>query len=243
MNKKIITGIVAVIVIMGIGVGGYFLLSNKATTEAPTETKEPEEQVNVGNDTTPTNKDGKKSLVVYFSVPETDDPNKKMTTEEDNSAIVVDGKVLGNTQYVAMLIAENTGGDLYRIEPKTPYTTNHKDLVDLAKEEQNKNVRPEIKNKISNFDDYDIIYVGYPIWWSDMPQILYTFFELYDFNGKTVIPFSTHGESGLAGTVSTIKSKLSGATVESNAFTMSRNNMEQAPEEVKSWLKEIDRLD
>ena len=243
MNKKIITGIVAVIVIMGIGVGGYFLLSNKATTEAPTETKEPEEQVNVGNDPTPTNKDGKKSLVVYFSVPETDDPNKKMTTEEDNSAIVVDGKVLGNTQYVAMLIAENTGGDLYRIEPKTTYKTNHKDLVDLAKEEQNKNVRPEIKNKISNFDDYDIIYVGYPIWWSDMPQILYTFFELYDFNGKTVIPFSTHGGSGLAGTVSTIKSKLSGATVESNAFTMSRNNMEQAPEEVKSWLKEIDRLD
>ncbi|MDE6814241.1 MAG: NAD(P)H-dependent oxidoreductase [Duncaniella sp.] len=96
---------------------------------------------------------------------------------------------------------------------------------------------------MSNFDDYDIIYVGYPIWWSDMPQILYTFFELYDFNGKTVIPFSTHGGSGLAGTVSTIKSKLSGATVESNAFTMSRNNMEQAPEEVKSWLKEIDRLD
>ena len=242
MNKKIITGIVAVLVIAIIGVGGYFLFSSKATSDAPKETKQPEEEIKVGNEDTKPNKDGKKSLVVYFSVPETDDPNKKMTTEEDNSAIVVDGKVLGNTQYVAMLIAENTEGDLYRIEPKTPYTTNHKDLVDLAKEEQNNNVRPEIKNKISNFDDYDIIYVGYPIWWSDMPQILYTFFELYDFNGKTVIPFSTHGGSGLAGTVSTIKSKLSGATVESNAFTMSRNNMEQAPEEVKSWLKEIDRL-
>lgn len=76
-----------------------------------------------------------------------------------------------------------------------------------------------------------------------MPQILYTFFELYDFNGKTVIPFSTHGGSGFAGTVSIIKNKLTGANVESNAFTMSRNNMESAPEEIKSWLKEIDMID
>lgn len=243
MNKKVMIGIILVILIAIVVVVSYFLFNGKNHTDAPTETKEPEEQVIVGSNETVTNKDGKKSLVVYFSVPETDDPNKEMTTEEENSAIVVDGKVLGNTQYAAMLISEYTGGDLYRIEPKTPYTTNHSDLVELAKEEQNKNVRPEIKNKISNFDDYDIIYVGYPIWWSDMPQILYTFFELYDFNGKTVIPFSTHGGSGLAGTVSTIKNKLTGANVESNAFTMSRNDMEQAPEKIKSWLKEINMID
>lgn len=240
MSKKVILGIVLIIVV---GIGGYFLFSNDKTTDISTETKEPEEQVKVGSDDASTNKDGEKSLVVYFSVPETDDPDKKMTTEEENSAIVVDGKVLGNTQYAAMLIAENTGADIYRIEPKNPYTTNHKDLVDLAKEEQNKNARPEIKSKISNFDDYDIIYVGYPIWWSDMPQIMYTFFELYDFNGKTVILFSAHGGSGLAGTVNIIKNKLTGANVESNAFTMSRNDMESAPEEIKSWLKEIDKLD
>lgn len=76
-----------------------------------------------------------------------------------------------------------------------------------------------------------------------MPQILYTFFELYDFNGKTVIPFSTHGGSGLATTVSTIQNKLTKANIESNAFTMSRNNMESAPEEIKSWLKEINMMD
>lgn len=243
MNKKVIIGIVVVILITIVGVGGYFLLKSNVKTDAPTETKEPEEQVKVGSDEAQINKDGKKSLVVYFSVPETDDPNKKMTTEEENSAIVVDGKVLGNTQYAAMLISENTGADIYRIEPKIPYTTNHNDLVNLAKEEQNKNLRPEIKNKISNFDDYNIIYVGYPIWWSDMPQILYTFLELYDFSGKIVIPFSTHGGSGLAGTINTIKNKLTGANVESNAFTMSRNNMESAPEEIESWLRKIGKLD
>jgi len=71
---------------------------------------------------------------------------------------------------------------------------------------------------------------------------LYTFFELYDFSGKEVIPFSTHGGSGLAGTVSTIKNKLSGSYVESRGFTISRNNMEQAPTEIESWLKEIDKI-
>jgi len=244
MNNKVIIGIIVVGLIAI--VGGFFLYKRynpSGYTSAPKETQIPEEEVKVGSDDTETNKEGKKSLVVYFSVPENSDPNKKMTTEEENSVIIIDGKVLGNTQYAAMLIAENTGAEIYRIEPKIPYTTNHTDLVNQAKEEQNDDVRPEIKNKISNFDDYDIIYVGYPIWWSDMPQIMYTFFELYDFSGKTVIPFSTHGGSGLAGTVSAIKNKLPEANVESNAFTMSRNNMESAPVEIKSWLKEIDKID
>lgn len=243
MNKKGITGVIAGIILATILVGGYFVFSKKVHTTAPTETRSPEEEVTVGDNDTSPNPDGKKSLVVYFSVPEADDPNKKMTTEEENSTIVVDGKVLGNTQYVAMLIQEYTKSDIYRIEPKIPYTTNHTDLVSLAKEEQERDVRPEIKNKISNFDDYDTIYIGYPIWWSDMPQILYTFLELYDFKEKTVIPFSTHGGSGLAGTIRTIQSKLTDSNVESNAFTMSRNSMEQAPKEVKEWLQEIGRLD
>lgn len=241
MNKRAMIGIVAVILIAIVGVGGHFLLNGKSNT--PTKTTEPEEKVTVGDGNTKIDANGKKALVVYFSVPETDDAKKKMTTEEENSAIVVDGKVLGNTQYAAMLISENTGADIYRIEPKTPYTTNHKDLIDRASKEQDEDARPEIKDKISNFDDYDIIYVGYPICWSDMPQIMYTFFELYDFSWKTVIPFSTHGGSGLAGTVSTIKNKLSSATVEENAFTMSRNNMERVPKEIEAWLKEIGTIE
>ena len=241
--KKIIAGITLIALIAVVGIGGYLLLKDNVKTNAPAETKIPEEEIIVGSDETTTNKEGKKSLVVYFSVPETDEPNKEMTTEEENSAIVVDGHVLGNTEYAAMLISEYTGADIYRIEPKTPYTTNHSDLVSQAKEEQNKNVRPEIKNKISNFDDYNIIYVGYPIWWGDMPQILYTFLEIYNFYGKTIIPFSTHGGSGLAGTISTIKNKLTGSYVESRGFTISRNNMEQAPTEIESWLREINRID
>lgn len=105
-----------------------------------------------------------KSLVVYFSVPETDDPNKEITIEEENSAIVVDGEVLSNQQYAAMMKSNNMGSDLCRIELQTSYTTNHEELVNIAMEEQNEDARPAIKSAISNFDEYDTIYVGYPIW-------------------------------------------------------------------------------
>ena len=151
MTKKVMIGIVAVILIAIIGIGGYFLLKGNIQTDAPTETKQPEEEIEVGNEDTKPNEDGEKSLVVYFSVPETTDPNKKMTTEEENSAIVVNGEVLGNTQYAAMLISEYTGADIYRIEPKTPYTTNHSDLVALAKEEQNIKASDEPVEKIVRY--------------------------------------------------------------------------------------------
>lgn len=230
-NKtKMLLG-VGVLIVLIAGASAYFLLNQKP------EVNEPSEKVTLGEENRGI--DGKKVLVAYFSVPETDDANKEMTQEEENSAIVVDGQVLGNTQYVANIISENTGGDMYRIEPNTPYTTNHKELVEQATKEQDSDARPEIKNMISNFDDYDTIFIGYPIWWSDMPQIMYSFMELYNFEGKTVIPFSTHGGSGLSGTASTIENKLNNANVITNAFTMSRDDMEDAPQRVEVWLREI----
>ena len=133
---------------------------------------------------------------------------------------------------------------MFRIESVKQYNTeDHQALIDDAQEEQRQNARPEIKNKINNFDDYDTIFIGYPIWWSDLPQILYTFLESYDFTGKNVYLFSTNGGSGLSGTVSTITNKLSGANVNSNAFKLHRNSMEDAPEEVETWLKQIDIID
>ena len=127
-----------------------------------------------------------KTLVVYFSMPETTDPNN-MTQEEDHSVVVINGEVLGNTQYVAYVIQEQTNADIFRIEPETPYPTDHDTLVDLAADEQDDNARPAIKDTIENLDQYDTIFVGYPNWWGDMPMILYTFFDTYDFSGKTII--------------------------------------------------------
>lgn len=181
---------------------------------------------------------GKKSLIVYFSMPETDNPHN-MTRDEANSAVVIDGKVLGNTQYVAQLIQEMTGGDIFRILPRKPYPLDHRTLVALAAKERDRNARPAIEGKIDDPGAYDTVFIGYPNWWDDMPMILYTFLEQYDFSGKTLIPFCTHGGSGFSRTIQTIQGKQPGATVIRKGYALSRSRMEQAPSGVAAWLKEI----
>lgn len=154
-----------------------------STNQSPSEST-PEESSSQTNESTPTpsNTNGK-NLVVYFSMPD----------NVDDSTVVIDGETLGNTQYMAYVIQETVGADIFRIEPETPYPTDHDELVDLASEEQSNNARPAIKDTIENFDTYENIFVGYPNWWGDMPMILYSFFDEYDFSGKTIIPFNTHG--------------------------------------------------
>ena len=169
-----------------------------------------------------------KVLVAYFSMPD----------NVDDSTVTINGQVLGNNQYFAQVIQEETGADVFRIEAQTPYPTDHETLVDIASEEQKDNARPAIKNTIENFDDYDVIFVGYPIWWSDMPMIMYTFFDTYDFSGKTIIPFGTHGGSGWAGTPDTI------AELEPNAeiidgLSISRDNIEDAHDQISEWVKNV----
>lgn len=147
-------------------------------------------------------------------------------------------RVLGNTEYVASLISQNLNSDLFRLEPVNAYPTNHQQLLDRARKEMQEDARPELKENI-DITDYDTIFIGYPIWNADLPPIINTFLENNDFNGKTVVPFCTHGGSGLSGTPTTMKNKLSGATVITNGFSLSRTNMESAPKEVDSWLSSI----
>ncbi|MDR1121335.1 MAG: flavodoxin, partial [Dysgonamonadaceae bacterium] len=111
-------------------------------------------------------------------------------------------------------------------------------LIEQASREKDERARPEIKTKIENPSEYDIIFIGYPNWWGDLPMPLYTFLEEYDFSGKTIIPFNTHGGSGLSSTVSAIADIQKGATVV-QGFTVSRNNVGSARENVRNWLKEI----
>ena len=105
----------------------------------------------------------------------------------------------GVTEGVAKQLAELTGGDLHKIQPEQPYTDADLDWRDKKSrssvEMQDKNSRPAITNKLTNMQDYDVIYVGFPIWWYTCPTIINTFMEAYDFKGKTVIPFATSGGS------------------------------------------------
>ncbi|EJD64673.1 hypothetical protein HMPREF9156_01168 [Scardovia wiggsiae F0424] len=224
--------------------------SGETNTSVPSETEsaEPESVQTSEPESTPSSEpenetaggSGSNTLVVYFSMPETTNPDESsMTEEERNSTVIIDGEVLGNTQYVAYVIQENTGADLFRIEPEVPYPTDHDTLVDQAAEEQDNGARPAIKDTIENFDQYDTIFVGYPNWWSDMPMILYTFFDTYDFSGKTIIPFNTNGGSGFSNTISMIAELEPDASIYEDGFTVSRNNVQEAEPDILAWLNEL----
>ena len=218
--KKIISLFMALAMVLS--------LAACSTNEAPNDST-PQESSSQTNENTsaPSNINGK-NLVVYFSMPD----------NVDDSTVVIDGETLGNTQYMAYVIQETVGADIFRIEPETPYPTDHDTLVDLAKEEQNDNARPKIKAKIENFDTYENIFVGYPNWWGDMPMILYSFFDEYDFSGKTIIPFNTHGGSGFSGTISTIKELEPNAEV-LDGKSISRNDIQDAEQEIIDWVKSL----
>ena len=176
---------------------------------------------------------GKKPLVVYFSMPETDDPDA-MTREEDNSTVVIDGKVLGNTQYVAQLIQELTGADIFRILPQKAYPKDHRTLVDLAEKEQEQKARPAIAGKIENLAAYETIFLGYPNWWASIPMPVASFLEEYDFSGKKIVLFATSGGSGFGNTVKELKPSAPGAEIVEGKLLNRANK-----QEIEKWVKSL----
>lgn len=176
-----------------------------------------------------------RTLVAYFSVPETADA-EGMTQDEENSTHVVEGTVYGNTEYVALLMAERLGGDPFRIETAEQLPLDHDTLIALANEWIDADARPELKSLIPDLDAYDTVIVGYPIWEYDMPIPLYSFFEQHDFTGKNVYIYTTHDVSGISGTLETVARLLPTANVSENTFDISRNDMDRSEAEVGAWL-------
>ena len=175
------------------------------------------------------------TLIAYFSVPETDG----VDTVAGASRVVVDGEVLGNNQYIAQLIQQETGGDLFRIETVQEYPGSHDPLLEFAYNELTEDARPELASQLENLDQYDVIFLGYPNWNSNLPMPLYTFLETYDFSGKTIIPFTVHGGSGFSRTIQTIQELQPNATVIENGLSISRNNVAESSSTVFEWLGEL----
>lgn len=147
----------------------------------------------------------------------------------------------GNTAIVAELIAEQIDGDLFEIVPVTPYPSDYEEMKIVSTRESDSNARPDIANTVENWDDYDIVFLGYPIWYGDMPMIVYNFLESYDFSGKTVIPFNTHEGSGQSGTQSRIESAIPTARVLNGIAirgAVAQNNTDSARSTVESWITE-----
>ena len=122
----------------------------------------------------------------------------------------------GTTEGVAEQIAEGLSCNLYEITPQDPYTDadlNYSDTNSRTTSEMNdENARPAISGSVSDMAQYDVVFLGYPIWWGEAPRIISTFLESYDFTGKTIVPFCTSGSSGISSSVSSLKPLTSGAT-------------------------------
>ena len=218
MLKRLFSIMLAVVVISSMFTGcGSSSAKNNQTTKNDSAEKSSDinSSSNAVTEAVQNNTDNENILIAYFSVPENVDTDG-IDANSGASIVVKNKDVLGNMQYMAMTIQEAIGGELFRIETKEKYPLEHETLVNQAKEEQNEEVRPELATHIENVEQYDIIFLGYPNWWGDMPQPLYTFLEEYDFSGKTIIPFNSHGGSGFSNTIEEIKKLQPNATVKEN---------------------------
>ena len=167
-------------------------------------------------------------LVVYFS-----------HAGENYSVGVIEE---GNTAKMGKIIAEQMNADIFELVPVVEYPMDYDSCLDVATEEQRTNARPEYVDEIENWEQYDTVFIGYPIWWGEIPNIVYTFMETYDFTGKTVIPFNTHEGSGQARSQRDIEELLTNVTVLKGLAirgSKAQNDAEGTGADVANWLKQI----
>ena len=177
----------------------------------------------------PANFSGKRVLVAFFS-----------RAGENFEVGVIDK---GNTHIIAEQIAEITHADkIFEIQTITPYPVNYQEMTKVAKEEQASSARPPLAARMEDMDSYDIVYLGYPIWYQDLPMPVYTFLESYDFTGKTIIPFCTGSGNAMSGMEEEIPHFAKGAQMQKGFGIQGKfvhNNPDQAKLEVANWLSSL----
>lgn len=171
-------------------------------------------------------KTSKKILVAYFS----------RAGENYNVGYIEKG----NTHIMADMIAEAVGADTFEIKTVKPYPEDYKECTEVAKQEFAEDARPALAGKVENWQDYDTVFLGYPIWWSYPPMAVYTFLESYDWNGKTVIPFCTSAGDVLTGKESDLSKYGKGMTLREGLGLEGKRvqeNPDSAKADVMKWLK------
>lgn len=191
----------------------------------------------IGNQSTTTTGN---ALIAYFSLSE----NTSSSKEEQSSgldavtsaSVVTDGKdAYGNTEYIAKLIQDKTGGTLYQIQTKETYSTDFDNVVDQNHSEMNTSYLPELKDNNLDISRYDIVFIGYPVWSSTIPRAIHSFLNQYDLSGKTVIPFCTHNGYGSGNSYRTIAGLCPDAT-NLDGLAVAATDVKEAESSVESWL-------
>lgn len=163
-----------------------------------------------------------KSLIIYFS-----------RADENYSVGYIDK---GNTEVIAEYISEITGADMFKVERKLPYAKDYETCIREAQDEQNNDERPELVKELDNIDEYDVIYIGSPVWWGVLPQPMVTQLEKLNFEGKQVRVFTTHEGSGLGSIPSQVRRLCSGANVLDNGLAIQGSSVKNARRKVEDWI-------
>jgi flavodoxin len=166
----------------------------------------------------------KKSLIAFYS---------RKGSNYAGSRIV--NLPVGNTAVIAAKLKTLTGGTLFEIETIKKYPDDYTETTEISKVELKNKARPELKAKVDNMDQYDVIYLGYPNWWSTMPMAVFTFLESYDFAGKTIVPFCTHEGSGMGHSEKDIQTACPHSTV-LHGLAIRGSFVAGADEDLKKWL-------
>ncbi len=176
-----------------------------------------------------------KILIAYFTWAENTvvEDERRIDVDATTSASVL---VPGNAARIAGWIQERTGGDLFSIVVTEPYSSDYDECLNRAADEKAANDRPELAYHVENMEQYNVIFLGFPNWWYTVPMAVHSFLEEYDFTGKTVIPFVTHGTGGMAGTIEDMTASLPNSAVVLESIGISRSEVEGAQETVNCWL-------
>lgn len=172
-----------------------------------------------------------------------DEPENPEEPDDDPDTPSGDSKILvayfswgGTTQRMAQEIVRQTGADIFRIEPVVPYPTEYTPCTEVAREEKDNDARPAIADEVENWEQYDTVFIGCPVWWWTTPMIICTFAESYDFDGKTVVPFCTYASTYRDETLARIVELTPNADhLTGEGLTSGRINEQN----ISSWLKEI----
>lgn len=141
----------------------------------------------------------------------------------------------GNTEIAAEMIQKLTGADLFKVEQVNAYSDNYNECIEEAKKDQRSGARPKLKKMLEDIGEYDVIYIGYPNYWSTMPMAVFTLLESLDFTGKTIKPFCTHEGSGMGSSESDLKKYAKGAKVE-KGLAIHGGSVKAAEEMIKAWV-------
>lgn len=226
--KRVIAIVLAAILVFSLaacgGTSGDGSSKSESTTAAQASTAESKTDDTSKDNNTSTDS---KTLIVYFS------PSNSDTADAVTAATPRVGDV-STVEYIARLINSKVNADMAKIVPKEAYSLDYNETADKAKTERDENARPEFTLDV-NPEDYDTIFVGYPIWWYELPMIMDTFFDTYDLSGKTIIPFNTHAGSQDGGTYDQIR-KLEPKADVKNGLAVSGSQAGDSESSVNEWL-------